>query len=116
MQANRKTRAGAGHPDRDAQFEYINARVNGFQAAVHPVISVDTKKKELIGGFKNQGRVSMSTVVPVMACLLPAGGGAGGVCRTPPTSGIYEAAEAALRASQSFADERTVWRQDEAVA
>ncbi len=56
VQANRKTREGAGHPDRDAQFEYINARVNEFQAAGQPVISVDTKKKELVGDFKNRGR------------------------------------------------------------
>ncbi len=56
LQANRKTREGADHPDRDAQFEYINRRVEAFQAAGQPVISVDTKKKELVGDFKNAGR------------------------------------------------------------
>ncbi len=56
LQANRKTREGSTHPDRDAQFQYINASVQQFQRAKHPVISVDTKKKELIGHFKNPGR------------------------------------------------------------
>src|SRR5271165_3579016 len=56
LQANSKTREGASHPDRDAQFEYINAEVKAFQAAGQPVISVDTKKKELVGDFKNGGR------------------------------------------------------------
>ncbi len=54
--ANRKTLEGSGLPDRDAQFEYITARVKEFQAAGQPVISVDTKKKELVGDFKNRGR------------------------------------------------------------
>jgi len=52
---NRKTKEGSSHPDRNAQFEYINAKVQAFQAANQPVISVDTKKKELIGAFKNGG-------------------------------------------------------------
>lgn len=56
LQANRKTREGRTHPDRDAQFQYINASVKQFQRAHQPVISVDTKKKELIGNFKNPGR------------------------------------------------------------
>ena len=56
LQANRKTREGAQHPDRNAQFEHINAAVQAFQAAGEPVISVDTKKKELVGDFKNGGR------------------------------------------------------------
>jgi hypothetical protein len=56
LQANRKAREGSDHPDRDAQFEYINGRVKDFQAAGQPVISVDTKKKELVGDFKNAGR------------------------------------------------------------
>jgi hypothetical protein len=47
---------GASHPDRNAQFEHINAEVKAFQAAGEPVISVDTKKKELVGDFKNGGR------------------------------------------------------------
>ena len=54
-QVNRKTREGASHPDRNAQFEHINAKVGAAQAAGQPVISVDTKKKELIGNFKNGG-------------------------------------------------------------
>jgi len=56
LQANAKTREGSSHPDRDAQFEHINAVVSAFQAAGQPVISVDTKKKELVGDFKNGGR------------------------------------------------------------
>jgi transposase len=56
LQANRKTREGAAHADRDAQFRYINDQVRRFQAATQPVISVDTKKKELVGDFKNMGR------------------------------------------------------------
>jgi len=56
LQANRKTREGANHPDRDAQFEYINAQIAAVQAAGQPAISVDTKKKELVGDFKNGGR------------------------------------------------------------
>jgi hypothetical protein len=56
LQANRKTIEGASHPDRDAQFEHINRRVRLFLRAGDPVISVDTKKKELVGNFKNGGR------------------------------------------------------------
>ena len=56
LQANRKTREGASHPDRDAQFRYINEQVTRRLALGQPVISVDTKKKELIGDFKNGGR------------------------------------------------------------
>jgi hypothetical protein len=56
LQANAKTREGASHPDRNAQFEHINAQVAAFQAAGEPAISVDTKKKELVGDFKNGGR------------------------------------------------------------
>jgi hypothetical protein len=52
-QGNRKANEGRGHPDRDAQFEHINAQVLAFQAVGAPVISVDTKKKELIGPYKN---------------------------------------------------------------
>ena len=54
-QFNRKTHEGASHPDRNAQFEHINAKVVAAQAAGQPVISVDTKKKELVGNFKNGG-------------------------------------------------------------
>jgi len=56
LQANRKTREGAQHPDRDAQFQHINETVKAALAAGEPVISVDTKKKELVGDFKNPGR------------------------------------------------------------
>jgi hypothetical protein len=56
LQANRKTREGARHPDRNAQFKHINAQVRRFQNQDQPAISVDTKKKELIGDFKNAGR------------------------------------------------------------
>src|SRR2546428_9177772 len=56
LEANRKTREGTSHPDRDAQFRYINQQVRRFQATTQPVISVDTKKKELVGDFKNAGR------------------------------------------------------------
>jgi Rhodopirellula transposase DDE domain len=56
LQANRKTREGSKHPDRNAQFEHLNAKVKWSLARRHPVISVDTKKKELVGNFKNNGR------------------------------------------------------------
>jgi hypothetical protein len=56
LQANRKTREGSSHPDRNAQFEYINRRVHAFQRAGQPVVSVDSKKRELIGEFKNAGQ------------------------------------------------------------
>jgi Rhodopirellula transposase DDE domain len=56
LQANRKTTEGDRHPDRNAQFEYINRKVQRFFAGKQPVISVDTKKKELVGDFKNGGR------------------------------------------------------------
>jgi transposase len=56
LQANRKVREGATHPDRNAQFEHINEQVKAYQSAGQPVISVDTKKKELVGDFKNGGR------------------------------------------------------------
>ncbi len=54
-QTNRKADEGSKHPDRDAQFEHINAHVVERQAAGQPVISVDTKKKELVGNYKNGG-------------------------------------------------------------
>jgi Rhodopirellula transposase DDE domain len=56
LQANSKTNEGGDHPDRDAQFSYINQSVTTALAAQQPVISVDTKKKELVGDFKNAGR------------------------------------------------------------
>jgi transposase len=56
LQANRKTLEGSTHPDRDAQFHHISDRIREFQVGRQPVISVDTKKKELVGDFKNSGR------------------------------------------------------------
>lgn len=56
LQANQKTREGSSDPDRNAQFEYINEMTKKFQSKNQPIISVDTKKKELIGDFKNGGR------------------------------------------------------------
>src|SRR6266850_1067147 len=56
LQGNRKTKEGDSHPDRDAQFAYINTQVAAALAGQQPVISVDTKKKELVGDFRNNGR------------------------------------------------------------
>jgi hypothetical protein len=56
LQGNAKTKEGGSHRDRNAQFEYINAQVKAFRTKGQPAISVDTKKKELVGDFKNQGR------------------------------------------------------------
>ena len=56
LQANRKTLEGRQHPDRDAQFQRINRRVRAFQKLGQPVVSVDTKKKELVGQYRNGGR------------------------------------------------------------
>jgi hypothetical protein len=56
LQGNAKTVEGKQHPDRDAQFRYINTQVSAFQASGDPVISVDAKKKELVGNFANKGR------------------------------------------------------------
>jgi hypothetical protein len=56
LQASAKTLEGRQHPDRDAQFRYINEQARGHMGADQPVISVDTKKKELVGDYKNAGR------------------------------------------------------------
>ncbi len=56
LQGTRKTKEGESHPDRDAQFEYVNQQVKDFQRFGQPVISVDTKKKELVGDFSNVGQ------------------------------------------------------------
>jgi len=56
LQANRKTKEGSSHPDRNAQFEYINAKATEFLKNGQPAISVDTKKKEQVGDYKNGGR------------------------------------------------------------
>lgn len=56
LQLNGKVKEGPQHPDRDAQFRYINRQEASFRASGDPVISGDTKKKELVGAFKNVGR------------------------------------------------------------
>jgi transposase len=56
LQSNQKSLEGSSHPDRNLQFEHINSKVIGFQNAGYPVISVDTKKKELVGPYKNNGK------------------------------------------------------------
>lgn len=56
LQGNRKTKEGSSHPERDSQFEFINTQVQAFQKRSQPVISVDTKKKELVGDFFNKGQ------------------------------------------------------------
>ena len=56
LQSNRKTEEGKDHPDRNAQFGHINKEVRSFQRRNQPVISVDTKKKELIGNYRNSGQ------------------------------------------------------------
>jgi hypothetical protein len=56
LQSNRKTKEGTHNPDRDTQFGYINTQMKAALAAGMPAISVDTKKKELVGDFKNAGR------------------------------------------------------------
>jgi hypothetical protein len=66
LQATRKTLEGEQHPDRDAQFQQINAQVEAFQEAGLPVISVDTKKKELVGEFNNPGREWQPAGAPVL--------------------------------------------------
>jgi hypothetical protein len=64
LQANRKTREGSSHPDRNAQFEYINASVQRFLKRAQPAISVDAKKKENVGDFKNGGHEWFPKGVP----------------------------------------------------
>ena len=64
LQALRKTQEGTSHPDRNAQFEHINAAAAAFLHQQQPVISVDTKKKELVGDFKNAGREWQPTGTP----------------------------------------------------
>ena len=65
LQANRKTREGIDHPDRDDQFTYINESVNKFLRSRQPAISVDTKKKEIVGDFSNAGREYRKKGAPV---------------------------------------------------
>src|SRR3954454_20354589 len=56
LQANRKTEAGKDHPDRNDQFEHINRKVRSFQRHGQPVVSMDTKKKEIVGNYRRSGR------------------------------------------------------------
>jgi Rhodopirellula transposase DDE domain len=76
LQANRKTLEGTSHPDRDAQFASINAKVQAALQAGEPVISVDAKKKEVVGDFKNAGRewhpAGHAVPVRVYDCIIPA--------------------------------------------
>ena len=65
LQSNRKTEEGADHPDRDAQFRHINAQVKRALATVMPVISVDTKKKELLGSYDNGGKQWLPAKKPI---------------------------------------------------
>jgi hypothetical protein len=65
LQSNRKTQEGADHPDRDAQFQYINTQVKRTLAKGAPVVSVDTKKKELVGNYANAGRQWLPKKKPV---------------------------------------------------
>lgn len=65
LQANRKTKEGASHPDRNTQFEHLNQEVLAFQKRAQPVISVDAKKRELIGDFKQSGQQWRPTKSPV---------------------------------------------------
>ena len=69
LQSNRKTKEGADHPDRNKQFEYIATTVQDFQERGQPVISVDTKKKELIGEFRIAGREWQPTGEPVKVLI-----------------------------------------------
>ncbi len=64
LQSNRKTREGSHHPDRDAQFQYLAGHMKEHMIEQSPVISVDTKKKELVGDFKNAGRELRPTASP----------------------------------------------------
>ena len=68
LQGNRKTKEGTSHPDRNAQFEHIQERVQHYIREKQPVISVDTKKKELVGDFKNGGREWRPQGSPARPC------------------------------------------------
>jgi hypothetical protein len=69
LQAVQKTREGTSHPDRNAQFEYINATAAKYLRSKQPIVSVDTKKKELIGDFKNGGREWQPKATPEKALV-----------------------------------------------
>jgi hypothetical protein len=65
LPSNKKTQEGTDHPDRDAQFQHISERAAEFLEAGDPVISVDTKKKELVGHYKNNGRLGLPKGNPI---------------------------------------------------
>lgn len=65
LQANRKTKEGLNHPDRDKQFQYINSLAQKFLNAGDPIISVDTKKKETVGSYKNPGKIWLPSGQPI---------------------------------------------------
>jgi hypothetical protein len=69
LQRNRKTKEGTEHPDRNRQFEYINARPVRFMKSNRPVISIDTKKKEIAGNFTNKGEERRPKRNPVKASV-----------------------------------------------
>jgi len=97
---NRKTKEGGKHPDRDAQFEYINAKVEAFQAAGEPVISIDAKKKELLGEYKNGGsdygrKASRSRSTPTISRIR-------NWARSSPTGSTTSAPTSAMSASGSI--------------
>ena len=69
LQANRKTREGSSHEDRDAQFQHISSRASEFLKNDQPVISVDAKKKELIGSYRNGGREYHPKGSPEEVCV-----------------------------------------------
>ena len=90
LQANQKTKEGDSHPDRNAQFEHINRKVKRYLSDKQPVIPVDTKKKELVGNFKNGGqelrRKGTPEPVRVHDFVIPE------LCRANP-HGIYDLAQ-----------------------
>jgi hypothetical protein len=69
LQSVRKSREGASHPDRNGQFEHINATADDFLKRMQPVVSVDTKKKELVGDFKHNGREWQPKTTPEKALV-----------------------------------------------
>jgi len=77
LQANRKTKEGASHLDRDAQFQYINEQTKAFQRRGQPVVSVDTKKKELVGDLRIAGAngKSVAAQLPLLLCFWYHAGG-----------------------------------------
>jgi Rhodopirellula transposase DDE domain len=91
LRANRKNREGPQHPDRDAQFRYINEQVRRFQRHAQPAVSVDTKKKELVGDFKNAGQEwrpkGAAEPVRVHDFLIPGQGHSSLVVRDEPAEG-----------------------------